>query len=202
MSISRLSVGSVGIIDLTTGSTTCATRSFIYSLGSMPSQATSLFWSVPVGGTILPATANIGGQGTMAIEVRYISSPVDAYASVQALNNCSVSGIRYSAVNKLAPCTPFASGNNPISKVGGTLNSPMEVKIYPNPTTSNFNLQVITADDEAIKVSISDASGRLVKTVNVKPFESVNFGAELKTGVYLVTVIKGTEVKTTRLLKY
>jgi hypothetical protein len=201
MSISKLSVGSVGTIDVTIGSTTCATRSFIYSLGSMPLQSTSLLWSAPVGGTILPATVNIGGQGTMAIEVRYITSPVNGNVTVQALNNCSVSGIRYSAI-KLSPCTPFASGNNPISKVGGSLNSPMEVKIYPNPTTSNFNLQVITADDEAIKVSISDASGRLVKTVNVKPFESVNFGAELKTGVYLVTVIKGTEVKTTRLLKY
>jgi hypothetical protein len=49
---------------------------------------------------------------------------------------------------------------------------------------------------------ISDASGRMVKTVKVNPFESVNLGAELKAGIYLVTVSKGNEVKTTRVVKY
>jgi hypothetical protein len=130
-----------------------------------------------------------------------VNTAVNGYVSAQAINNCSASALKTTSV-KLAPCTPLTSGNNPITKVGGTTSSPMEVKIFPNPTTSDFKLQVITADDEAIKVTISDASGRLVKTVNVNPFESVNLGAELKAGVYMVAVRKGNEVKTTRVVKY
>jgi hypothetical protein len=34
------------------------------------------------------------------------------------------------------------------------------------------------------------------------PFESVNLGADLKAGVYIIEVRKGSEVKTTRVVKY
>jgi len=161
----------------------------------LPAQATSIQWTAPVGGSI------ISGQGTLSIEVSYVNTAVNGYVTAQAVNNCTVSSIRNSLV-KLTPCTGFTTGKNNPTKTIGTKVSPMEVKIFPNPTTSDFKLQVITADDEAIKVMISDASGRIVKTIKVNPFESVNLGAELKAGIYLVTVSKGNEVKTTRVVKY
>jgi hypothetical protein len=78
----------------------------------------------------------------------------------------------------------------------------MEVKVFPNPTTNNFNLQVITADQQEVVVRILDVQGRFIKSVKVAPYQTVNLGAELKSGSYMLEVKQGNSVKTTRVVRY
>jgi hypothetical protein len=101
------------------------------------------------------------------------------------------------------------AGCPPIAKVptsrGTQVTSPaeaMSVKVFPNPTTTNFNLQVITAGTEAISVRLMDVQGRMLKTLKVSANQTVSIGSELKAGAYLVEVRQGNEVKTTRLMKF
>jgi len=53
-----------------------------------------------------------------------------------------------------------------------------------------------------VKVRILDAQGRMVKQVIVAPYQTVQLGAELKSGVYLIEARQGQEVKTERVVKY
>ena len=78
----------------------------------------------------------------------------------------------------------------------------MEVKVFPNPTTSNFNLQVITADNEEVVVRILDVQSRFIKSFKVAPYQTIIVGAELKSGSYLVEVRQGEEKKVVRVVKY
>jgi hypothetical protein len=185
--------GSIDVIN-TSG---CPNREYSYSIAAMPNNTTSLEWTVPNGGTIL------SGQGTRTITVSYTSGVIDGQVSVRGISNCGASTYKYSIV-KLAPCpaTPFAP-TTPITKgLPIVANDPMEVKVFPNPTTSNFNLQVITADQQEVVVRILDVQGRFIKSVKVAPYQTLNIGSELKSGSYLVEVRQGNSVKTTRVVKY
>jgi hypothetical protein len=80
---------------------------------------------------------------------------------------------------------------------------PMRVNVYPNPTTSAFQLFVKSSKpSQIIKVRVFDVQGRVFKTFAFNSSETVSFGNELKAGVYFVEVRDGDEVKTMRVVKY
>jgi hypothetical protein len=77
----------------------------------------------------------------------------------------------------------------------------MDVKVFPNPTSINFNLQFLTAGKEELTVSILDVQGRFIQSVLIKPNKTLNLGSDLKSGIYFVRFKRGNEVKTTRVVK-
>jgi hypothetical protein len=78
----------------------------------------------------------------------------------------------------------------------------MSVKVFPNPSTSNFNLQVVTAGKEEVTARVLDMQGRFIKSVVIAPNRTMNIGSELKAGSYFIEVRQGKEVKTTRVMKF
>jgi hypothetical protein len=174
---------------------------YTYSLPGLTANATSILWTV-TGGTILT------GQGTSSITVSYPSTAVNGSVSAQAVNNCGVSTIRTIPV-RLAACPveppppPFAAtGNEPLKGSTAVAADVMKVNVYPNPTTTDFKLQVITAGKEEISVRVLDMTGRFYKQLTIMPNQTINLGAELKAGAYMIEVRQGSTLKTTRVLKF
>ena len=158
-------------------------------------RSTSVLWTIPVEGTLLT------GQGTTSITVSYPSTVVNGVVSVQAVSNCGASSVRNSFV-KLAPCAGLIASTT-VKNMNPVIEAlPMEVKVFPNPTTSTFNLQVSTNVSTQPTVRIMDIQGRMIKEVRVAPNQTINLGAELKAGSYMVEVRQGDKVKTTRVVKY
>jgi hypothetical protein len=182
-----------------------SSRVFTYTLASMPSNATSVLWTVPAGASVE------SGQGTISITVRYPDASVNGTVSAQGISNCGTSSIRSTTV-KLPACPPPGftrtepANSNTQSKVvkptTTTAADAMEVKIYPNPTVSDFKLEVLTSAKEEINVRVIDAEGRLFRSFKLMPYQTIALGAELKTGSYLVEVRQGTVVKTTKVIKF
>jgi len=191
--ISRLSPATPGNIDVVNISS-CPNRTYTYSISSMPGNSTSTEWTVPVGGTI------INGQGTTSITVVYNSGVIDGNVFVRGINNCGVSSYKYTIV-KLAPC-PSIPGSNLNKGVNANEPSVMDVKVFPNPTTSMFNLQVKTVETKQVSIKILDVQGRLIKTMQINPNEKITLGAELKSGVYMLEVNDGSNRKVVRVVKY
>jgi hypothetical protein len=163
----------------------------------MPSNATSILWTVPNAGTI------VGGQGTISITVSYPATAVSGMVTATAYNNCGNSVTRNLTI-KLAVCpqakgasVEFARGTVPAE----TLQA-MDVQVFPNPTASQFNLQVSTSAKDLIKVRLLDMSGRELKRYTVSPFEKNTIGADLKAGSYLLEVTQGSNRKTEKLIKF
>ena len=192
-SVSRLLPSTPGSIDVINTSA-CPNREYSYSVATMPTNTVSLEWTVPTGGQI------VSGQGTRSITVSYNLGAIDGKVSVRGINNCGVSSFKTSTV-RLSPCPagPMAPMTKALPIVA---NDPMEVKVFPNPTTSNFSLQVITADQQEVVVRILDVQGRFIKSVKVAPYQTLSIGSELKTGSYMIEVKQGNSVKTTRVVKY
>jgi hypothetical protein len=197
LSLSRLNPGTPSGIDVIQ-TVVCPDRQYTYSLSVMPSNATSILWTIPAAGTI------ISGQGTTSITVSYPATAISGIVSATAYNNCGNSVTRNLTI-KLAACPPqgkagtveFARGNTPAE----TLQS-MDVQVFPNPTASQFNLQVSTSAKDLIKVRLLDMSGRELKRYTVSPFEKNTIGADLKAGSYLLEVTQGANRKTEKLIKF
>ncbi|MFT3909034.1 MAG: T9SS type A sorting domain-containing protein [Ferruginibacter sp.] len=196
LSITKLAPATPSVIDIIQVAS-CPDRIYTYTLTGMPANATSVQWTVPAGGTIT------NGQGTSSITVSYSTASVNGNVTAQAFNNCGSSTIRSTAV-KLGSCQGERSITTKGSAVPATTASveSMQVSVFPNPTVSDFKLQVVTAGKQTINVRILDAQGRSIKTFTVMPYQTTNVGADLKAGAYIMEVRQGNEVKTMKLLKF
>jgi hypothetical protein len=176
-------------IDVTPG--TCPNRVYTYTVSVLPFGATSLSWTYPVGATV-------SAQTLTSISLLYPNTVVDGVVTVRAVSNCRISAEKIKIV-KLGACqsSPVA----PLNKAAIT-NDPMEVNVFPNPTTSSFNLLVKTPVTTMANVRILDIQGRLIKEVKVSPYQTINLGAELKSGSYILEVRQGNTVKTSRVMKF
>ena len=78
---------------------------------------------------------------------------------------------------------------------------PFNVFAYPNPTVSYFTLTVESASTENIKVLVYDSAGKLLKTIEGKEAEIIQFGEDLPRGTYIAKISQGTDSKTINLMK-
>jgi hypothetical protein len=167
---------------------------YTYSIASLPANATSLLWTIPDGATL------VSGQGSTSITVSYPSGVVDGYVTVKSVANCAFSSARNSQV-RMAPC-PANPSPGFTKGLQTTIPSTMDAKVFPNPTTSTFNLQVSNTGSKNVKVNIMDLQGRVIKSFITSTFQNNNIGNELIAGVYMVEVLNGEEKKVVRVVKY
>ncbi len=178
----------------------CPDRQFRYTITSMPSNAVSAEWTVPAGATI------VSGQGTVTVVIAVPSTAFTGVVSVVGNNGCGNSAPRSVNINVPA-CGSFTrvANSESVGKekvVTKPTATSMEVNVFPNPTTTASKLQVITAGKEKISVRLMDAQGRSFKTFEIMPYQTVEIGAGLKAGVYILEVMQADKIKTTRLIKF
>ncbi|MFT3911096.1 MAG: T9SS type A sorting domain-containing protein [Ferruginibacter sp.] len=203
LSITRLYPATPSVMDVIQ-TIVCPDRHYSYTVSSMPANATSLQWTIPAAGIIR-------SQSPTSITVEYPPTAVQGVVTVQAVNSCGSSTVRTQQV-KLGVCAPerpagneFSKGNSkqPVTLVTAAATpETMDVKVYPNPTVSDFNLQVITAGKETIHIRILDMQGRAIRELTVMPYQKISIGADLKAGSYMIETRQGKDVKTVKVIKF
>ena len=178
-------------IDVTPG--TCPNRVYTYTVSVLPFGATSLSWTYPVGATV-------SAQTLTSISLLYPNTVVDGVVTVRAVSNCRISAEKTKIVKlgacQSGPSTIFTKGDLPIVKDN------MEVSVFPNPSTSSFNLLVKTSTNGTFKARVMDVLGREVTSFTGERDNTIKFGNELKAGVYMIEVREGESLKTVRVVKY
>ena len=77
-----------------------------------------------------------------------------------------------------------------------------QVKVYPNPSTTDFSLQVMSSSTEPISVRIVDVNGTVLKVNNsVLKGSVVRLGSELRGGTYFAEVTQGSSRQVVKLIK-
>jgi hypothetical protein len=194
VNISKLLPFAPGIPDVINLSA-CPNRSYSYTLAGMPLQTNSLNWTVPQGATI------VSGQGTTSIVVSYPSTVVGGKLTIQGVNGCGVSAMREISI-KLPACP--VDNNIPGKAVLTDVDTKedISVQVFPNPSASHFNLKVIASGSEPMQARVLDVQGRYIKSLQLKAYQTINMGSDLKSGTYMIEVRQGNQVKTTRVVKY
>jgi len=189
----------------------CGDRRYRYTapalVGSTATAPAATGWLWSFTGTLgANAVIDSGDATSQKIVVRftvYTAAATGDSVRVAFTSGCGTSANKSTKLSNLAKtCTTPA--NIPVTKAP-VVNIPaeaMSVKVFPNPSTTNFNVQVITAGKEEITVRVLDVQGRFIKSVKVAAGKTMNIGSELKPGAYFIEVRQGREVKTTRVLKF
>ena len=206
LNITKLNPATPGVIS-TVQKVICPEREYLYSIPSMPLNATEINWTIPAD------AIGFSGQGTSSITVLYPEPRVSGVVTARSINNCASSTTRQILVN-LGRCQQERNSGNAAKGAGNdtdteeviqtsteTTSKVFEIKIAPNPTKSNFKLQVNSIHKENIALRLLDLQGRELKKMTIIQGQSIIFGNELKPGTYVVEVIQGKVKRTEKLLK-
>lgn len=167
------SMAAVGVVS---GGTTYSSCNQTFSIPAVVG-ASTYTWTVPAGASV------VSGQGTTSVVVNYGSLTGSQTIKVLATNACGVS----SALKSVT----LTSGACPIAKQS-EFNSPLvnEVKLYPNPATNVFNVELNASTDAEMEMTVYSMNGSLVNTKNIQVTEGNNTITEdissLSTGIYFV----------------
>ena len=198
-------LSNVAATTLTASATLTGTTSICSIVGTLTSSryttsavtgAVSYLWTLPSGAVI------DSGSNGLKIKVRYITAGPNDSIYVQAVGTNGCAGAK-----KVLKLVTTGCATLPTSKMGYPMitmtEKLMEVLVYPNPTTSTFQLFVKSSElSQTVKARVIDIQGRLIKTLTFNSNETIVFGNELKAGVYILEVCLGNKVKTVRVVKY
>jgi hypothetical protein len=161
--------------------------------------ASSYVWSIPDGCT------NFTGQGTNTISFLYPQFFPGGQVTVYAINSC---GESIPLVLNINDCQNVITGNTP--GTSSQIKSPfavenlnkMKVQIFPNPSTTEFNVKMVSDDPSKVQVKIMDAQGRTYKVISAIPNTIIKLGNELKAGSYWVEFNQNGKIVSERILKF
>jgi len=77
----------------------------------------------------------------------------------------------------------------------------IDVKVYPNPSSAYFTVLLPNENNEKTVLRVLDMSGRVVKKMTNISGNSIQFGQELQTGVYILEVKDGDKRTIVKLIK-
>ena len=164
----------------------CSTKTYTATL--IP--GASYNWTAP-GGTITQ-TGNV-------IEVDYSATSVPllgtSTVTCSATNGTGTSVVKSLTVKRIACPTPAPRFSDVTEK--------FSVVAYPNPSSTNFNLNITSSSAKNVEVKVYDMIGKLINKMEVSPSKvaGLQIGDRYPSGVYNVIVSQGTEVKTLRVIK-
>ena len=198
LNVTRLSPGTPSFIDVIQTSA-CPSRVYTYTIAFMPTNTTSVQWTIPAAGTL------ISGQGSTSITVSYPSIAISGQVTATAVNNCDVSVTRFVNI-KLAPCFGGreATVNTMADKQQGSetvLSNELRLNVYPNPSAAAFKVEILSADKTQATARILDLQGREIKRLNVQPGRTIELGADLRRGNYILEITQGEKKTTQKIIK-
>jgi hypothetical protein len=163
----------------------CATKTYTATL--IPGATYN--WTVPGNAPFTGGTGNV-------IVVDYSGTTVGLGLAVavtcSATNGTGTSGVKSLTVKRIAGgcrLAPEASATDEFSVIA-----------YPNPSSSEFTIDVQSSSKGTTGVQVYDMAGRLIENRQAKS-NSVEVGRNYASGIYNVIVNKGAKVKTLRVIK-
>jgi hypothetical protein len=192
---------------------TCGARVYRYTAPALTNATTTAAattgysWTLPIGNVGSTGTLDSGSLSGRTIRIIYTSNAAAATSDsikVAYVSACGTGNSKAIKLTNLVKTGCPAITKLPYSKTNNNQNnqSSMQVTVFPNPSKSNFNLQVTTANKEVVTARVLDLQGRFIKSIMVTPYQTQTLGSDLKAGVYLIEVRQGQQVKTMRVVKF
>ena len=84
----------------------------------------------------------------------------------------------------------------------GDLTDELNVTVYPNPSSTDFAIQVNSQSSEPILINVMDVSGRILESFTaITKGTAIKVGSNLRSGTYFAEVTQGTKRKVVKLIK-
>lgn len=135
-----------------------------------------------------PVSGSTWTSATSTVPSKVISGLTASTAyEFQVRSHCGSSAGAFSASSNFTTAATKGGAGVVYTEVGG-----MDLKVYPNPTNGEFNVEFTIDRDGEASIKLLDLSGRVVKQVQTVVSEGINLVtlniAELTTGMYQIQV--------------
>ncbi len=191
-----------------------AASSVTYSIPTVASGAVTYNITVPVGSTINGGTTNTasidaiaGATFTVSYPAAFLANTTTAVKTItiQSVNGFGVSTtsrvLRLTNVGALCPSESKVSNSDAISdSISDSISDEYDVTAFPVPSTDVFTIQIQSSSKEIAIVNVFDVRGRSIENFKSNA-TSFQFGRDYPSGVYIVIVSQGPNVKTLRVIK-
>jgi hypothetical protein len=186
----------------------CGARTYRYTAPVLPvstattAAPTGYLWSMPIGSVGSTGVIDSGSLTSRVIVIKYSNNAGASIGDSIKVRYTVSCGSGYDKAQKLSNLPNL----NCVTVKGNLIASnqlaeELKVLAFPNPTTTSFNLNIVAAGKDEIGIKIFDLQGRILKSIRVQPFQTMNIGADLKAGSYVMEVRQGSQFVSTRLLK-
>jgi PKD-like domain/Secretion system C-terminal sorting domain len=184
-------------------STICVGMPFTYSVAPLAGNNTYT-WSTSA------TTLSISGNGTNVINLTAATNfAASGQVRVFANNGCANTTQLSKGIYKGVCPAPVANNNNSgnTTSTYTSLDGSIHAKLYPNPTTSEFNVEIEVVKDIQAVIELYDVLGNKVSESKVTLLQGVtllsNSIADYNKGIYLLRVVdaEGTQLYTSRVVK-
>ncbi|MCI4441921.1 MAG: T9SS type A sorting domain-containing protein, partial [Lentimicrobium sp.] len=155
-------------------------------------------WQIDMFGQNLLLRAERSGKGKGRIYSFNVQGYDESYNWFDQIVTVTVphdKGKEISVTTKPATNHKSSISGNPIE------NLPFASKVWPNPSTNSFNLEVQSTSDEKVVLTVFDINGRLLSNLNANSNQTTSFGKDLKAGTYLILVRQGNNSNTIKVVK-
>ena len=164
----------------------------VYSI--VPVYGTTLYnWVSPAGSHIYDGIVTSGSNltTTSSVVTIYMGS-ITGNVAVRTINTCGAGSY------KTLPITfnNFAKERKPMVE-----NTHFQVTLSPNPSSNSFTLLAHGDNNKSISLRVLDMNGKTVYESTGNAEQPFRFGENLVTGLYLVEVRQGSDVKTLKAVK-
>ena len=76
-----------------------------------------------------------------------------------------------------------------------------KANVFPNPSSKEFKLSLQSRSNDQIEIAVTDIYGRILYNTKGSGDQIYTFGKNFVAGIYFMRIIKGTELKTIKLVK-
>jgi hypothetical protein len=83
----------------------------------------------------------------------------------------------------------------------GSSSTPLQLSVFPNPTSASFGLMVEGGTNEKVSVLVYSAEGKILYQTTGNTNTKYTFGNSFMAGIYIVKVVQGNSIQTLKLLK-
>lgn len=162
------------------------------------SVATVFRWTRPANTSIVSAASD-----SSTLTLQFNTGFIGGVLSVRGQSSCGAQGSLRSVTLTHTGCPPGTRSATPYAEKGeNTATDSWQAELFPNPTTQAFQLLTSGAGSLPEVVQVRDAQGRLMQSFRIGHGVRTSFGHELPSGVYFIEVLRGTDRKLIRGVKF
>jgi hypothetical protein len=193
----------------------CGARIYRYTAPVLPAATTvngvanGYDWTMPFGPLGNLGSLDSGSLSGRTIRIIYASNSASQAGDSIRVRYNSTCGYGPYKTSKLSNaiktgCPPITKPSLPYSKNGEeNLNvEKLSVLVYPNPSVQQFNLKISSKSSSKVHVGLFDMQGKKISQMQVTPNTVIDFGNDLKPGVYHLDVEQDGEKEWVRVVKY
>jgi hypothetical protein len=128
--------------------------------------------------------------------------PTGTYTVIVRDSKGCTNSVNANIKNGTIACTAASSTSTSASSSKlNTYNSAFKVQAMPNPSRTDFTLNLQSSSKEEVQIIVTDIFGKKLYQTTGSANQRYSFGKEFITGTYIVQVIQGREIQTLKLIK-